>query len=111
MCMKKIIKYLINKKTTVSIFCFAIISSVLYYNNNTAQQFIAENTLIQSISFFLIIIGISGIFFSTTLRKELNYKDISDIVKKEQKSTKETIKEIDKAKTHQNRARGIGRKV
>lgn len=109
--MKKNIKYLISKKTSVSVVLFAIICAVFYYNNHTMQQFIAENTLIKALSFFLIILGVASIFFSTTLRKELNHRDISDIVKKEQTSTKEIIKQIDKSKTHYNRVRGIGRKV
>jgi hypothetical protein len=109
--MKKNIKYLISKKTSVSIMFFAIICAVLYYNSYIMQQFIAENTLIQAISFSLIIIGIASIFFSTTLRKELNHRDIAEIVKKEQTSTKEIIKQIDKSKAHYNRVRRIGRKV
>lgn len=111
MYMEKLIKYLISIKTSASIVVFATIVAVLYYNNSIMQNYIAENIIIQSLIFFLTIISLAGIFFSTTLRKELNDKDVVDIIKKEQTSTKEILKQIKRSKIHHDRARGISRRV
>jgi hypothetical protein len=109
--MKKIIEYIKRKKTFACIILFGIFFAILYYNNTTTQKYIAESPLIQSIFIFLTVITFAGIFFSTTLRKELNHNDVANIVKEKQTATKEIIKQIDRRKLHDDRSKGKGKKV
>ena len=109
--MVDLFKYLRIKKLCISIIIIVIIFSIIYYSSISMQKIIEENLYIKTFIFFLTFLSFFGLFFSITLRKELNNKDVSLLINEKQISNKEIVKQVEKSNKYYNRIRGKGNRV
>ena len=94
----------LEQKSTIRNLIFSIFLAVIYYFinlkfDNYLFDFLNKNNLAQAFILFLTVISFLNIFTTTSLRKEINEKQVRDIAKDE-RYRYEQQKRNDKAATY-----------